>query len=38
MAIPIGSLLMLIHLALIAKSWITTGDWEKVEGFDPQAL
>jgi TRAP-type transport system small permease protein len=38
LAIPIGSLLMLIHLALIARSWITTGDWEKVEGFDPQAL
>jgi TRAP-type transport system small permease protein len=38
LAIPIGSLLMLIHLALVAKSWINTGDWEKVEGFDPQAL
>jgi TRAP-type transport system small permease protein len=38
LAVPIGSLLMLIHLALIARSWITTGEWEKVEGFDPQAL
>lgn len=38
LAIPIGALLMLIHLLLVAKSWISTGAWERVEGFDPQAL
>ncbi len=38
LAIPIGALLMLIHLALVAKSWINTGAWERVEGFDPQSL
>jgi TRAP-type C4-dicarboxylate transport system permease small subunit len=38
LAVPIGALLMLIHLVLVAKSWITTGAWERVEGFDPQAL
>jgi TRAP-type C4-dicarboxylate transport system permease small subunit len=38
LAVPIGAMLMLIHLALVAKSWITTGAWERVEGFDPQAL
>ena len=38
LAIPIGALLMLIHLAMVAKSWVATGAWERVEGFDPQAL
>lgn len=38
LAIPIGALLMLVHLALIARGWIATGQWEHVEGFDPQAL
>lgn len=38
LAIPIGAMLMLIHLVLVAKSWIATGVWEQVEGFDPQAL
>ncbi|KQP12385.1 C4-dicarboxylate ABC transporter permease [Pseudorhodoferax sp. Leaf265] len=38
MAMPIGALLMLVHLALVARSWVTTGSWDKVEGFDPQAI
>lgn len=38
LAVPIGAMLMLVHLALVAKRWINTGTWEKVEGFDPQAL
>lgn len=38
LAIPIGAALMLLHLGLIARRWISTGEWEKVEGFDPQAL
>lgn len=38
LAIPIGALLMLVHLFLVARSWISTGVWERVEGFDPQAL
>jgi len=38
LAIPIGAALMLLHLGLVARRWVTTGEWEKVEGFDPQAL
>jgi TRAP-type C4-dicarboxylate transport system permease small subunit len=38
LAIPIGAALMLMHLALVARGWIASGEWEKVEGFDPQAL
>ena len=38
LAIPIGAALMLLHLVLVARRWIASGEWEKVEGFDPQAL
>jgi TRAP-type C4-dicarboxylate transport system permease small subunit len=38
LAMPVGALLMLLHLALIARAWVRTGEWEKVDGFDPQAL
>lgn len=38
LAIPVGSALMLVHLLLVAKRWIGSGEWERVEGFDPQAL
>ncbi len=38
LAIPVGALLMLVHLALVARQWIGLGEWDKVEGFDPQAL
>lgn len=38
LAIPIGSALMLVHLLLVARRWVRTGTWERVEGFDPQAL
>jgi TRAP-type C4-dicarboxylate transport system permease small subunit len=38
LAIPAGAALMLVHLALVARQWIGTGEWDKVEGFDPQAL
>lgn len=38
LAIPIGAALMLLHLGLAARRWIATGEWEKLEGFDPQAL
>lgn len=37
-AIPVGSALALVHLAQVARGWVGTGDWERVEGFDPQAL
>jgi TRAP-type C4-dicarboxylate transport system permease small subunit len=38
LAIPIGAALMLVHLGLVARRWVTTGQWEHVDGFDPQAL
>lgn len=38
LAIPIGAALMLVHLLLVARRWVTTGQWEHVDGFDPQAL
>lgn len=38
LAVPIGAALMLVHLLLVARRWIATGQWEQVEGFDPQAL
>ena len=38
LAIPIGAALMLLHLALVARRWVGTGQWEQAEGFDPQAL
>lgn len=38
LAIPVGAVLALVHLALVAPSWITGGEWERIEGFDPQAL
>ena len=38
LAIPIGAALMLLHLGLIARRWIASGEWDKVDGFDPQAL
>jgi TRAP-type transport system small permease protein len=38
LALPIGTGLMLVHLALIARLWISSGEWDRVEGFDPQAL
>lgn len=38
LAMPIGAALMLLHLGLVARHWIGSGEWEKVEGFDPQAL
>ncbi|ABE46967.1 TRAP transporter small permease [Polaromonas sp. JS666] len=38
LAIPVGAALMLVHLVLVARQWIGMGEWDKVEGFDPQAL
>ena len=38
LAMPVGAALALLHLLLVAPRWIRTGEWEKVEGFDPQAL
>lgn len=38
LAIPVGAALALVHLLLTAKSWVSTGEREQVEGFDPQAL
>ena len=38
LAIPAGGVLMLLHLAMFAMRWISTGQWDRVEGFDPQAL
>jgi TRAP-type transport system small permease protein len=38
LAVPVGAALALVHLACVARSWITGGEWEQIEGFDPQAL
>ncbi|QIM54620.1 TRAP transporter small permease [Hydrogenophaga crocea] len=38
LALPLGAALMLVHLAMVARRWIVQGEWERVEGFDPQAL
>ena len=38
LAIPLGAALALVHLLLVARGWIASGEWERVEGFDPQAL
>jgi TRAP-type C4-dicarboxylate transport system permease small subunit len=38
LAIPLGSAVALLHLLLLARHWITGGQWEKVEGYDPQAV
>ncbi len=38
LALPVGAALMLIHLMFIARSWVMRGEWERIEGFDPQAL
>ncbi len=38
LALPVGAALTLVHLALVARAWVMGGEWERVEGFDPQAL
>lgn len=38
LAIPLGAALALVHLLLVARQWVGSGEWERVEGFDPQAL
>ncbi|WP_240788597.1 TRAP transporter small permease [Ramlibacter henchirensis] len=38
LAIPVGAALMLVHLFFVAPRWIRSGEWERIEGFDPQAL
>jgi TRAP-type C4-dicarboxylate transport system permease small subunit len=38
LAIPVGAALALVHLLLVAREWTTRGEWERVEGFDPQAM
>lgn len=38
LAIPVGATLMLVHLLLVARRWVRLGEWDKLEGFDPQAL
>lgn len=38
LAIPVGSVLALAHLAMVARSWVAGGRWEQIEGFDPQAV
>lgn len=38
LALPVGAALMLVHLAMVARRWVGRGEWERVEGFDPQAL
>ena len=30
--------LMLVHLLLISRRWMVWGEWDRIEGFDPQAL
>lgn len=38
LALPVGAALTLVHLALVARQWVNSGEWERIEGFDPQAL
>lgn len=38
LALPVGAALMLVHLAMVARQWVVQGEWDRVEGFDPQAL
>ncbi len=38
LALPVGAALMLVHLMLIARRWVVWGEWDHIEGFDPQAL
>lgn len=38
LAMPIGSLLTLVHLMFVSKHWIDTAQWEQEAGFDPQAM
>lgn len=38
LALPLGAALMLVHLAMVARQWVARGEWDRVEGFDPQAL
>lgn len=38
LALPVGAVLMLAHLAFVSRRWVSSGEWERVEGFDPQAL
>jgi TRAP-type C4-dicarboxylate transport system permease small subunit len=38
LALPIGLTLTLAHLAGVARKWVTLGEFEHVDGFDPQAL
>jgi TRAP-type C4-dicarboxylate transport system permease small subunit len=38
LALPIGSVLTLLHLLFVAPSWIRGGEWEKQAGFSPQAI
>ena len=38
LALPVGAALMLVHLALVSRRWIGQGEWDRIEGFDPQAL
>lgn len=38
LALPAGALTMLAHLAFVSPRWVGSGQWERVEGFDPQAL
>jgi TRAP-type transport system small permease protein len=38
LALPLGAAGMLVHLVLIARHWVVSGEWDRVEGFDPQAL
>jgi hypothetical protein len=34
----VGAVLTLVHLALVVRRWVAQGQWDRVEGFDPQAL
>ena len=38
LALPVGLTLTLAHLVAVAPRWIGEGAFEKVAGFDPQAL
>jgi TRAP-type C4-dicarboxylate transport system permease small subunit len=38
LALPIGSVLTLLHLFFVAPKWIRDGEWDKQAGVDPQAV
>ena len=38
LALPIGSVLTLLHLLFVAPKWVASGEWDKQPGVDAQAV